>query len=261
MWKKILVGVAIAVGCVMLVKYTWAGSHLRLSFQKWSKSAKRSVPLERELERLQMEVNNLAHQDERFLDKLARQAQSVKKMQANVDRLKTQIQAREQDLKRMHTALANKDTQVVYQGQRYPREEMEEQLKLDFLALEADEQLLDSRTKHLAELKKSLQLNEQKWKRAQLHREQMATELQRLETTLAAERRLQREKGRSLEDAEYRKLESEIEAFRDEVEVLKTKRELTGQRDEGPIRAAERQREEEQKWRQRLAQRLAPPQS
>jgi septal ring factor EnvC (AmiA/AmiB activator) len=261
MWKKILVGVAIAFGCVLLIKSTWAGSHLRLSFQKWSKSAKQAVPLERELERLQMEVNQLAQHDERFLDKLARQAQSVKKLQASVEQLKTHIQEREQDIEKMHTALANKDAQVVYQGQRYPREEMEEQLKLDFLALEADEQMLESRTKHLTELKKSLQLNEQKWKQAQLYRDRMAAELQRLETTLAAERRLQRNKGRSLEDAEYRKLESEIEALRDEVDLLKTKRELAGQREEGPVRAAERQREQDQKWRQRLAQRLAPPKS
>ncbi|MFQ3652503.1 MAG: hypothetical protein SNJ75_19480 [Gemmataceae bacterium] len=261
MGKKILVGLAIALVGVMVVKYTWAGSHLRLSLQQWSQAAKQAVPLERELERLQMEVNQLASHDERFLDKLARQAQSVTKLQASVDQLKGRIAKREQEIRTMHQALAGDDTQVVYQGQRYPRSEMEEQLRLDFLALEADEQLLDSRIKHLIEMKKSLQLNEQKWKHAQLYRERLAAELQRLETALAAERRLQREKTDSLDDSPYRKLESEIEAFRDEIEVLKTKRQLAAPRDEGPIRREQHQREEGQKWRQRLAERLTLPQS
>jgi len=259
-WKQIFVGLAIASAAVMVVKSTWAGSHLRLAWHKWSQAAKQAVPLECELERLQMEIKQLAQHDERFLDKLARQAQAVKKLQASVEQLQSQTHKRQQEIKALHESLIGNETQVVYQGQRYPRAELEEQLKLDFLALEADEKILENRIKHLQEMKKSLHLNQQRWKQAQLHRERLAAELQRLETTLVVERRLQKDRRNSLEEDPYRKLESEIEAFREEVELLKTKRELAGQHDEGPLRASQRQRQEEQEWRQRLAQRLAGPQ-
>jgi len=256
-YKKIIVGVIVAVGLLVALKGTWAGSHLKLTFHKWGKKAVASVPLEREIERLQMEVTDLGRQDERFLDKVAHQALAVEKLEAQVGTQKKHVARREADVKAMHTALANKDAQVTFQGERYPRAAMEQQLKLDFLTLEADEQVLQSREQHLMELKKGLALNRQKWSELKVQREQMAAELQRLETAVVTERRARAEQTAKIDDRDYRKLSEGIAAVRDRVNLLKKKRELRGELGEGPVRAIERQRQEEAKLRSRMAQRFA----
>jgi hypothetical protein len=257
MLKKILIGLAIALAAGLALKYTWAGSHVRLSIQKWAKAAKKAVPLEREIERLQMELSQLSSQDERFLDKVAHQALAVEKLETQIAHLKKDLAQREAQVRAMHVALATKDAQVVYNGERYSRDLMEQQLKLDFLALEADEQVLQSRTEHLLELKKSLTMNRRKLSDLKLQRERMATELQRLETAVAVERRIKQEEEATIDDSEYAKLSSEIAQVRDQVQLLKMKRELRKEMGEGPVRAQERQREEEAKLLQRMAQRFA----
>jgi hypothetical protein len=257
MLKKILIALAIALVAGLAIKHTWAGSHMRLSLQKWATAAKKAVPLEREIERLQMELNHLSGQDERFLDKVAHQALAVEKLETQIANLKKDLAQREAQVRAMHVALATKDAQVIYNGERYTRDTMEQQLKIDFLGLEADEQVLHSRTEHLMELKKSLLLHRRKLSELKVQRERMATELQRLETAVAVERRIKREEESSIDDTQYRKLAEEIAAVRDQVQLLKTKRELRNEMGEGPVRAQERQREEEAKLRQRMAERFA----
>jgi len=257
MCKKVVVGVAIAIAALVVINGTWLGSHFRLWAKKAAAEARERVRPEVEIERLRMELSGLKGQDERFIDKVARQALAVEKLEAQTEALRKDLVRREKELKEMHAALAKKDTQVSLRGERYPREKVAEQMRLDFVAFEADEQVLQSREAHLAELKKSLSLNRRKLSELRVLRERMATELQRLETALAQERRAQAEQARSLDDAAYRRLTDEITAVKERIELLKKKRELRGEVMEGPVRAAEQQREEDAKLKERMDRRFA----
>jgi hypothetical protein len=256
MCKKVIVGVVVAIAALVAIKGTWLGSHFRLWAKQTAAEARERVSPEREIERLRMELSGLKSQDERFIDKVARQALAMEKLEGQTAGLKKDLARREKDLKEMHAVLAKKDAQVVFHGERYPREKVAEQLKLDFVSFEADEQVLESREAHLAEMRKSVTLNRRKLSELRVQRERMATELQRLETALAEERRTQAEQSRSLDDASYRRLTDEIAAVKERIELLKKKRELRGEVIDGPVRAAEQQREEDAKLRARMTQRL-----
>lgn len=257
MWKKILAGALAVVVALAVIKGTWVGSHLRLWAKTLGTHAREQVPPEREIERLRMELVGLKGLDERFIDKVARQALDTEKLEAQVAELKKDLARREKDLKAMHAALASKDEQVAYNGEKYPREQVVQQLKLDFVSFESDEEVLNSREAHLAELKRSLAINRRKLSELKVVRERMATELQRLETALAEERRVQAQQQATLDDASYRKLTAEISGVREQIELLKKKRELRGVVTDGPIRAAEQQREQDAKLKARMERRLS----
>lgn len=256
MWKKLLVGALAVVVALAVVKGTWLGSHLRLWAKNLGAQAREQVPPEREIERLRMELTGLKGLDERFIDKVARQALDVEKLEAQVGELKKELTHREKELKAMHAALASKDEQVSYNGEKYPREQVAQQLKLDFVSFESDEEVLKSRQAHLSELKRSLTINRKKLSELKVVRERMATELQRVETALSEERRVQAQQDATLDDASYRKLTTEINSVREQIELLKKKRELRGVVTDGPIRAAEQQREQDAKLKARIERRL-----
>lgn len=251
MCKKLCIGALLAAVALVVVNKTWVGSHFRLWAKEAAAHVRDAVPPEQEIERLRMELSGLKGQDERSLDKVAQQALAVEKLEGQAAALKKDLARREKELKEMHAALASKEAQVVFHGERYARDKVADQLKLDFAAFEADEQVLESREAHLAELRKSLTINRRKLSELRVQRERMGTDLQRLETALAEERRHGAERERSLDDAGYRKLTGEIAEVRERVELLKKKRELRGEV-EGPVRV----NDQDVKLRERMTRRL-----
>jgi len=87
-------------------------------------------------------------------------------------------------------------------------------------------------------------MNRKKLAELKLVRQQMKTELERLETALAQERQNQAMEQNTLDDASYQKLRKDVDSVRDKMEVLKQKRVLKGEVD-GPVRADEQRKEQE----------------
>lgn len=257
MFKKLLVAAIVVVVVVGAVKGTWLGSHFRLWAKTTGQRLKDAVPPEREIERLKMELGDLRAQDERVLDAVARQTVEADKLHAKAETLRKDIARREKDLKAMHVALETKGEEVAYNGTSYPRADMEKQLRLDFAAFEADEALLKSREAHLAELRKSLAMNKRKLGELKTSRERMATDIQRLETALAEERRAQAMDAGSVDDSAYSRLTEDLDAVKERVALLKAKRELRGQPDEGPVREREKTREIDDRMKARLGGKMA----
>lgn len=253
MIKKLVVAAIVVALAVGVVRNTWIGSHLRLWAKQAGERARNAVPPEREIERLRMELASLRSQDERVIDKVARQAVQADKLAAQATTLKGELARREKELKAMNAALEAKGELVSYNGSRYERDKVEKQLRLDFAAFEADEEVLKSREAHLAELRKSLALNRRRLGELKLQREQMAADLQRLETTVAEERRHQAEQETGVDDAAYRRIKGDLEAVKERVALMKKKREIRGEASDGPVRAAEKDKAQDERMKARLA--------
>ena len=253
MLKKLAVAFIVIAVAVVAVKGTWIGSHFRLWARQAGQRVKDAIPPEREIERLKMELAGLRSSDERVVDTVARQAVQADRLDRQAVALRADLAKREKDLRAMHEALATKGEQVSYNGAQYGREKVEKQLRLDFAAFEADEEVLKSREAHLDELRKGLAMNRRKLGELKLQRERMATELQRLETGLAEERRAQAMQGATVDDSAYRRLTDDLEAVKERVALMKARRELRGQPDEGPIRAAEKARAQDERIKARLS--------
>ncbi len=253
--KKLVITGFVLAGVYALISNTWIGSHLRL----WAKNAaarvQASVTPEREVERLRMEVGSLKTQDERLINKVAQQSVEADKLEALAASQRKDLVKREASLKAMHAALATKESLVSLHGEKFARAEVEKQLRADFEAFEKDEEHLKSREAYLAELKRGLALNKTKLAELRVQREKMLTELQRLETAIAEERRAEAARASVIDDAAHRKIQAEIEAVKDRVAAMSKARQLRGELD-GPVKAAEQRQEEAARIKARIEQRL-----
>jgi chromosome segregation ATPase len=249
MCKKVLIATLAVVFGLAVVKGTWIGSHLRLNFTKARTWVNDRVPPEQEIARLRMELDNLGKDDEKYFDQVARQVTAVKRMEHKVGTMKRDLSGREASIRDMRAALAkDKEADVVsYNDNRYDRSDLQEQVRRDAQNFLADEATLKSKEQHLQSMRKSLAINKKKLSDLKLVREQMGTELQKLETALAEERQAQAQAASTLDDADYLRIRKDMDSIRDKIEFLKTKRELKGEATTGPVKAAEKVREQEVK--------------
>lgn len=257
-WKKFLVVGLIVVGVVFLARNTWVGSHVRLWWQQVSENVKQSVPPERELERLRMELDGLKAEDDRLVDRLAKQEISARKLEAEIADQRKALQEQEAELKQLHQALEQDASAsfVVLHGERFSRDLAEKQLKTDFAAFERAEEHLKSREAHLAELNKAVRLGHTHRRELHLQRQQMATELQRLETALEEDKlaRAQQEAG---SDQGHQKVQADIESLKERIEALHRARELKKELGDSPIKAARERQQQDERLKSRLKLRLS----
>jgi len=247
MFKKVLIATLAVVFGLAVVKGTWLGSHLCLKFNKARDWVQSQVPPEQEIARLRMELDNLSKEDDKHFDKVARQEVEVKKMERHVEAVKKDLGKREASIREMRGALVGANEQVTFNGTRYDRSDLQEQVRIDARNFQSDEGTLKSKEERLKAMRRSLSINRKKLNDLKIVRQQMATELQKLETALAEERQAQAQAEATLDDAGYQRIRKDMDSIRDKIEFIKTKRELKGEAGDGPVRINEKQRDEDAK--------------
>jgi peptidoglycan hydrolase CwlO-like protein len=225
MFKKVLIATVAVVFGLALIKGTWLWSHARQKYNGVCAWVKDQVPLEQEIKRLRQELTDLAQQDSRFYDSVARLSVDVDTKEAEVQKLRTTVQRKEAQIRKIKNELRDGIESVSYNGSRVTRSDLrgmaisfknaEESLKIKEASLEAKKGLLAVERKKLAELKNT--------------REAMATELDRLEADLAREREIQAASKSTIDDSGYKRQQKSIEALRYRLNVIKKNRELRGE--------------------------------
>jgi hypothetical protein len=220
----LIAALAVVVG-LAVVKGTWIGSHLRLNVSKARAWAKQQVTPEQEIARLRMELRNLEQDDDKHYDKVAKMAVRVANLEREVSRLKANLGKQETRISKLRDDLNAAKEFVVHDGSKYTKDD----LRSDALAFKTAEDNYKSKEANLNAQKKHLTLETKKLTELRTTREQMATDLQRLETALAEERHSQAASESTIDDAGYQKLKKDMDSVRDRIEVLKKKRELRGE--------------------------------
>jgi chromosome segregation ATPase len=247
MFKKVLIATLAVVFGLAVIKGTWIGSHLRLNCSKVRAWVKDRVPPEKEIERLKMEIRNLEQNDEEYFDKVAKQRVDVRKLERAVENLKKDLSRRETGIREMRETLTGTGEYVTFNGNRYERASLVEQIRLDARAFQADEATLKSKEEKLKAMKRNLSITEKKFNDLKVVRQQMSTELQLLENALVEERQAQAQAESTIDDAGYQRIRKDMDSIRDKIELLKAKREVKGEASNGPVRATEKQRTEDAK--------------
>jgi len=248
--KKLLVAAVAVVVSLVAVNFFCpnAASHLRLWVKQKREAAQDSVPPEKEIARLKMELDNLSREDERHFHKVAVQIVEVQNLEKQVSAMKKRLGEDETRIFAMKTSYdASRKAEekfVTFKGEKFASESFGDELRATAARFQVDEQLVKSKEEQLSIRKKNLELNKKKLSELKLVRQQMKTELERLEAALAAERQQQAEQQNTLDDASYKKLRNDLDRVRDKVEVLKQKQILKGEID-GPSRKAEQKKEQD----------------
>jgi peptidoglycan hydrolase CwlO-like protein len=247
--KFVIAALAVVVG-LAVVKGTWIGSHLRMQASKARAWAKNQVSPEKEIARLRMELRNLEKDDDQFFDKVARMAVKVENLEKDVAKIKGNLTKEEKGISQLRDNLAGNTEFVSDNGITFTRDD----LRSKAMAFQIAEENLKSKQANLQAQKKHLALERQKLTQLRTIREEMATQLQKLETALAEERHAQAASESTIDDSGYRKLKAEMDAVRDRIEVLKKKRELRGEF--APIARDEQTRERDSKADKYLEERF-----
>jgi len=250
MCKKVLIAVVAVVVALITVNFVAPKtfSYLQLAWQQARESAQESIPPEQEIARLKMELENLSKEDERHFHKVATQIVEVQNLENQVVAMRKRL---DDDFTRISNMKAsfeaskkNEDKFVTHAGTKFDRTIFQDDLRITASRFQVDEQLVKSKEEQLSLRKKNLEMNRKKLAELKLVRQQMKTELERLETALVAERQNQAMEQNTLDDANYQKLRKDVDSVRDKMEILKQKRVLKSEID-GPVRAAEQRKEQD----------------
>jgi predicted nucleic acid-binding Zn-ribbon protein len=248
MCKKLAIAaVAVVVGLAFVLGGARTVGLLRVWKCKASTWAQNRVPPETEIERLKAEVARLKADDAHHYDKVARQQVEVKRRENEIARVKSNLEKLEANIRKMRDDVASGAEFVVYNGNKYSSTEVKEQLRIDFLTFQTAEENLKAREEQLKALKQTLTTNLKKVKALAQARQEMETELTRLQAALAKEREAQARSDSQLDDSNYAKVRADINAIRERIQVMQHVRELQGQSTRGPIRAVEEAREQDSK--------------
>jgi len=221
----LIAALAVVVG-LAVVKGTWIGSHLRLKCSNVRNWMEAQVPPEQEIARLRMELKNLAREDDKFYDKVARMAVDVDNQEKAFARTRTNLSREEARIRKIKSELG--------EGVEFVKDESGVRVtRVDLrnlaIAFKNAEENLKSKEASLEARKRHLVLERKKLSELRNKRDEMATELQRLETALAEERQQQAASESTIDDSGYRQIRKEMDSVRDRINVLKKKRELKGE--------------------------------
>jgi hypothetical protein len=194
--------------------------------------------MEQEIARLKMELVELAREDGRRFDRVAKQTVEVQKLEKQVDGMRAALDKEERRIvamKASYDAAVKAEQKQVRHGDRsYDLKVFRSDLLAAAARFEIEEELLRTRVEQLAVRKKTLERNRRLLAEMKLVREQIGAELERLEAALH---------GAAPGDADEAKLRTGIAGMRDKLKILKQKQILEGEID-GPVQAEKRKEQE-----------------
>jgi len=250
MLKKVLIASVAVVVALLAVNYVFPKkfADVRLWVRESRESVEDSVPPEREIARLKADLENLAKEDERHFHRVAVQIVEVQKLEKEVAAMRTRVSEEEGRITAMtesyDASRKNEDKFVSHNGEKHAADRFRDQLHSRANLFQVEEKLLDSKQEQLSLRQRNLETNRKKLSELKLVRQQMKTELERLEAALLAERQAQAAEKNTLDDASYQKLRRDLDNVRDKVEVLKQKQILKGEV-ESPVRVTEQRKQQE----------------
>jgi len=247
MCKKVLVIATLAVVAAVVI----IGGRRVVSYGRYLKQQAREafdsrIPPEQEIARLRMELRTLERDDGRHFERVARQGVEVDRLEKRVAVFKEKLVKDENRIRAMKTSLVGEGEFVTHNGTRFPRTNFQAELRETAATFQTDEATLQSMQDQLSAKKQSYERNRKELANLKLQRQQMATELQQLETALEKERQAQAQAENTLDDASYRRLRKEMDNIHDRIKVMAKVRDLKKAVD-SPVRAEEERREHETK--------------
>jgi hypothetical protein len=249
MLRKVLVAGLVVVVSLVTISYVCprAASHVKLWLKQRKQAAEDAVPPEQEIARLKMELENQAKEDDSHFDRVAKQTVAVQKLEKQVDGMRAALEKEERrivTLKSSYDAAVKAEQKQVRHGDRsYDLKVFRSDLLAAAARFEIEEGLVKSKEEQLAEDKQTLEVNRRKLLERKRVRQQLRTDLARLERALASEKQAQAAEQNTLDDPSYQRLCADLDRVRDKVEVMKQKRILKGEID-GPVQAEKRKEQE-----------------
>jgi len=221
----------------------WVGETFVSMFSK--QEAPESIPPEKKIAAARLRLDELAREDDRAFQKVAEQIVKVQNLENEVKAGREKLAKEESRIAARSASLDKADKFVVHQGERYETKQFRDELRAAAARFQTEEQMLQSKEEQLNLCKKNLEISRKQLSDRKLTRQKMRTELERLETALAAARQAQAAEQNTLDDSGYEEVRKEIDAICNTMEVMKQKQILKTEID-GPVHDVEQRKEQEE---------------
>lgn len=197
MFKKIAVGVVIAVACLWVAKKTQLCSYASTLISQGREHVRGQIPRDLELARVQHEIQQLDRDYQATLGPIAEKMAAIKKLDREIATAKANQQEQRDNLLVLTKAVESKETPVSYCGSTYNLDQAKVKLARDFATfkkleahLSSKEKLLEAEHKSLAATRDQLdklvaQKREFEIRLAQLEAEEATLKVARIKTPLA----------------------------------------------------------------------------
>jgi len=247
MCKKIVIAAVAAVALLVVLNFTRVGSHAKLWWHQAGVAIQAQIPPEQEIARLELELKDKmeAEQNRLFGEKVERKLE-VKKLDVEVKGLREAVRTETKRVVTMRTCLEGNDKYVVYDGGKFKREELKDELDRSAVTLQSRIELLASKEEELSLAKKSYDEHDRLYRELELARTQMQNELTKLKADLAREKRLQVAEKKPTSSANLERLRTDIDAVRNSLDVMTVRREEQG-KSESPVRDHEARKAKQEK--------------
>jgi predicted nucleic acid-binding Zn-ribbon protein len=240
MLKKIVIaGLAVAVGVAVLA---WLSpkliSVIRYQGDQLIQGAEDSVPLETEIGRLRGEVKRLETDEHTYYDQVAKQAVEVDKLRKDVDDTTAGLAKQQDNMSAMAKDLKDDvRTSFHYNGRKYSRDEVTDQLSRDLKSYDSAEKELQAKKDLLSAAEKSLAASEDQLGSLKQTRSDMQVELAKLEADLKLVRLKEAQSSLQVDDNEYSQVKADIAKVRDRIAVKEKALDYEGKFTNGTIDA------------------------
>jgi chromosome segregation ATPase len=199
MFKKITVGVVLALACRWVVRKTELVSYGSTLIARGKESVRKQIPRDLELARAQHEIQQLDRDYRGLLGPIAEKMAAVKRLEREISTAQDNLQLQRDHLLALTQAVETKQTQITCDGNTYSLDHAKVKLARDFATfkklethLASKEKLLDAETKNLTATRDQLdklmtQKREFEIRVAQLDAEEAALKVARIKTPLQSD--------------------------------------------------------------------------
>src|SRR5262249_3193750 len=175
MCKKALVAGLTVIASLLVVNYFWpeAFGHFFVWCKEKREAAQESIPPEKEIARLRMEIEALEKEDGSHFHSVAKQGAEVRELEREADQLREKRDAAEKRIRAIQASLATSGESVVYESKSFKREELTAELRGSARSFRTLEKRLEAKEAERDAKKQGYQLAKENLEEMRLTRDQM----------------------------------------------------------------------------------------
>jgi len=232
MCKKLTIAAVAVVLGLLVLGGTQVGpkipGYLAVWWNKADTAVAGAIPLETEIDRIELEVKKLDEDIKASRTGLLQEEVALERLTKEINIAQAGLDKQEAVLARMHKDLESGVKTISYNGKDFSADQVRVQFARDWESFEAAQEALKARRGLLEQKKTHLLNSAQKVKEMETIRTQMLTEVSRLRTELETARLAQAQSAAPTDNSRLAGIKSDMSKVEDQIKLLKKEAEAQG---------------------------------
>lgn len=221
--KKAGLITAAVVGGLLVASQTRLGDYAEVYWSKLTTRAQKQVPVEAQLERVKLQVEKLVPDMERNKGLLAEEYAAVKSLAKEIADTEEKLAKQLRGIQNMTEDLKTGKSTLVYDGKEYPAERIKAKLTRDLDSYKACEESLASRKQVLAAREKTVETIKQQLAAMNEQKRDLEVQIAQMETELQSVKLAESRNKFQIDDTRLSDIKQSLADVQRQLEVRKNK--------------------------------------